>query len=161
MSSVSNIHQQSIVIDGLIISKWDKSILEDMRRGGLTAANCTVSIWEGFAGTIENILDMKQLIRDNADLALQVRSVTDIRHLTEVVLKKTYAKRTTSRLKFELGNGVELGVATYNLLGRASKPSKMKRARADNEEVKVQRTWVQPTRKASIQFLFIYSTVLT
>ena len=107
--------------------------------------------------------DMDAFYRDIVRLADDdwKSSVTDIRHLTEVVLKKTYSKRTTSRLKFELGNGVELGVATYNLLGRASKPSKMKRARADNEEVKVQRTWVQPTRKASIQFLFIYSTVLT
>ena len=74
-----SIHSQSVVIDGLIISKWDKSILEDMRRGGLTAANCTVSIWEGFAGTVDNIVNMKQLIRENADLALQVRGVADIR----------------------------------------------------------------------------------
>jgi hypothetical protein len=76
--------------------------------------------------------------------------ITDLHHLTEVVLKKTYVKRTTSRLKFELGNGVELGVATYNLLGRAAKPTKMKRAKDDNEEVKAQRTWVEPNRKASL-----------
>ena len=74
-----SIHSRSVVIDGLIISKWDKSIREDMRRGGLTAANCTVSIWEGFAATVDNIMNMKQLIRDNADLALQVRGVADIR----------------------------------------------------------------------------------
>ena len=28
------LHQRSIVIDGLIIAKWDRSIFEDMRRGG-------------------------------------------------------------------------------------------------------------------------------
>ena len=79
-------------------------------------------------------------------------AVTDLAHLTEVVLKKTYVKRTTSRLKLDLGHGLELGVATYNLLGRAAKPSKMKRAKEDNEEVKAQRTWVQPVRNASKAF---------
>ena len=85
-----SIHSQSVVIDGLIISKWDKSILEDMRRGGLTAANCTVSIWEGFAGTVDNITNMKQLIRENADLALQVRSVADIRRDTANAVVSQY-----------------------------------------------------------------------
>ena len=63
------LHQRSIVIDGLIIAKWDRSIFEDMRRGGLSAASCTVSVWEGFEDTVANIADMKALIRDCQDLA--------------------------------------------------------------------------------------------
>ena len=31
------LHRESVVIDGLIISKWDRSVFEDMRRAGLTA----------------------------------------------------------------------------------------------------------------------------
>src|SRR5689334_6344287 len=75
---MSNLHEESIVIDGLIIAKWDRSIFEDMRRGGLTAANCTVSVWEGFSDTVANIADMKKLIRDNSELVSLVRSTEDI-----------------------------------------------------------------------------------
>jgi hypothetical protein len=83
-------------------------------------------------------------------------TVTDLGHLTEVVLKKTYVKRTTSRLKFELGGGVELGVATYNLLGRAAKPTKTRRAKEDNEEVRAQRTWVQPIRNVISLYMICF-----
>lgn len=73
------LHQKSLVIDGLNISKWDRAVFEDMKRGGLTAANCTVSVWEGFDATVSNIIEMKRLIRDNADLLTLVRSTADIR----------------------------------------------------------------------------------
>lgn len=75
---MSTLHQDSVIIDGLIIAKWDKSILEDMRVGGLTAASCTVSVWEGFAGTVANIADMKKLVRENSELATIVRTSGDI-----------------------------------------------------------------------------------
>ena len=75
---MSKLHDESVVIDGLIIAKWDKEIFEDMRRGGLTAANCTVSVWEGFQDTVANIADMKKLIRENDDKVALVRSTEDI-----------------------------------------------------------------------------------
>ncbi len=75
---MSKLHDESVVIDGLIIAKWDKDIFEDMRRGGLTAANCTVSVWEGFNDTVANIADMKKLIRENDELVSLVRSTEDI-----------------------------------------------------------------------------------
>src|ERR1700733_8998791 len=74
-----SLHTQSLVIDGLIISKWDRAVFEDMRKGGLTAANCTVSVWEGFQDTVGNIATMKKMIRDNADLLTLVRSTEDIK----------------------------------------------------------------------------------
>lgn len=75
---MTSLHRDSIVIDGLIISKWGRDVFEDMRKGGLTAANCTVSVWEGFQSTVNNIGNMKQMIRDNADLLTLVRSTEDI-----------------------------------------------------------------------------------
>jgi membrane dipeptidase len=75
---MSKLHDESVVIDGLIIAKWEKAIFEDMRRGGLTAANCTVSVWEGFNDTVANIADMKKLIRENSDMVSLVRSTEDI-----------------------------------------------------------------------------------
>lgn len=50
-----------------------------MRRGGLTAANCTVSVWDDFKSTVHNIAEMKAHIRANADLLTLVRSTDDIR----------------------------------------------------------------------------------
>src|SRR3546814_7149680 len=76
---MSSVHDDSIVIDGLIIAKWDRSIFEDMRKGGLAAASCTVSVWEGFQGTVNNIAAMKKLIRENSELVTLVRNVGDIR----------------------------------------------------------------------------------
>ena len=54
--TAQSLHDDAIVIDGLIIAKWGRDLLEDMRRGGLTAANCTVSVWEGFQATVDNIV---------------------------------------------------------------------------------------------------------
>jgi len=75
---MNSIHANAIVIDGLIISKWDRSVFEDMRKGGLTAANCTVSVWEDFKGTVHNIAQMKSLIRENSDLLMLARNTRDI-----------------------------------------------------------------------------------
>jgi membrane dipeptidase len=75
---MSTLHRDSIVIDGLIISKWDRSVFEDMRKGGLSAANCTVSVWEGFQRTVDNIATMKTMIRDNAALLTLVRTTSDV-----------------------------------------------------------------------------------
>jgi membrane dipeptidase len=72
------IHANAVVIDGLIISKWCRPVFEDMRKGGLTAANCTVSVWEDFKDTVRNIADMKAHIRANADLLTLVRTTADI-----------------------------------------------------------------------------------
>jgi membrane dipeptidase len=60
---MSALHDDSIIIDGLNISKFDRSAFEDMRKGGITAANCTVSVWKSFTKTVDNIALMKQRIR--------------------------------------------------------------------------------------------------
>ncbi|MGL4767304.1 MAG: dipeptidase [Formosimonas sp.] len=75
---MSDLHSNATVIDGLIIAKWERATFEDMRRGGITAANCTVSVWEDFDKTVQNIGDMKKLIRENDDLLTLVRNVDDI-----------------------------------------------------------------------------------
>ena len=38
----------ALVIDGLNISKWSRSVFEARAKGGVDAANCTCSIWERF-----------------------------------------------------------------------------------------------------------------
>ncbi|TMJ71689.1 MAG: peptidase M19, partial [Alphaproteobacteria bacterium] len=45
---MSKLHDQLIVIDGLNVSNFGRSVFEDMHRGGVTAANCTSCVWENF-----------------------------------------------------------------------------------------------------------------
>ncbi|MGY4879043.1 dipeptidase [Vreelandella aquamarina] len=72
------LHDESIIIDGLIIAKWNRELLEDMRLGGLTAANCTVSVWEGFQATVDNIASTRKLMDECSDLVRPVRTTADI-----------------------------------------------------------------------------------
>ena len=75
---MSTLHENSIIIDGLNISKFDRSVFDDMRKGGITATNCTVSVWESFEKTVDNIALMKQQIRENSELLTLVRTTDDI-----------------------------------------------------------------------------------
>lgn len=74
-----DLHTRLTVVDGLIVSDFNREIFQDMRRGGITAANCTCCIWEGFTATMRNIMQWKTWFRDNADLICQVRTTADIR----------------------------------------------------------------------------------
>lgn len=76
--NAADLHQDSIVIDGLICANWGRELFEDMAKGGLTAANCTVSFWENFTETVRNIADMNKMIDDSSDLLLKVRTTADI-----------------------------------------------------------------------------------
>lgn len=75
---MSTLHHDSIIIDGLNISKFERSVFEDMRKGGITAANCTVSVWESFPKTVDNIALMKQQIREHDEILTLVRTTDDI-----------------------------------------------------------------------------------
>ncbi|WP_290786369.1 dipeptidase [Halomonas sp.] len=77
------LHDDAVVIDGLIIAKWNRELFEDMRRGGLTAANCTVSVWEGFQATVDNIVRSNALMAECSDLVRPVRSAADITRAKE------------------------------------------------------------------------------
>ena len=76
--NAAELHDQAIVIDGLICAKWNRELFEDMAKGKLTAANCTVSFWENFEGTVRNIVEMNQLIEANSDLLTKVYTTKDI-----------------------------------------------------------------------------------
>ncbi|MBZ9540319.1 dipeptidase [Modicisalibacter tunisiensis] len=77
------LHDDAIVIDGLIIAKWNRELFEDMRKGGLTAANCTVSVWEGFQATVDNIVRTNALMAESSDLVRPVRTTADITRAKE------------------------------------------------------------------------------
>jgi membrane dipeptidase len=72
------LHQDLLVVDGLNISKFDRSVFEDLRRGGVTAANCTCSIWENFRDSMDQVARWQAHFRDHADLITPVFTTADI-----------------------------------------------------------------------------------
>jgi membrane dipeptidase len=74
-----DLHGKALVIDGLIVSKWGRELFEEMHRGGLTAANCTCSVWEGFEDSMRAMAQWKRWFREHGDILLQVYGVDDIR----------------------------------------------------------------------------------
>lgn len=79
LSEAQSLHARLTVIDGLIVSDFGPEVFRDMQKGGITAANCTCCIWEGFTATMQNIMQWKAWFRDHSDLILQVRTTADIR----------------------------------------------------------------------------------
>ncbi|BCM86731.1 membrane dipeptidase [Methylobacterium indicum] len=75
---MASLHQRSIVVDGLVISNFTRPVFEDMRAGGLTAANCTCSIWEGFEPTMRNVARWLRFFDENSDILTQVHDTSDI-----------------------------------------------------------------------------------
>ena len=71
--------KDTIIIDGLVVSKFSRELFEDMARGGVTAANCTCSVWENFSQTMANISQWNQWFREHDDIITKITSVDDIR----------------------------------------------------------------------------------
>lgn len=80
----TSLHGSAIVFDGLVVSKWSRTVFEHMHEGGLTAANCTLSIWEGFRETMINISRWKRWFEEHGDIIMPCRSVADIRRAKEL-----------------------------------------------------------------------------
>ncbi len=128
MKPVSDLHQSTVVFDGLIIANWGRDVFEDMRRGGLTAANCTCAVWEGFQDTMDNIAVWKTAFREHDDLIVPVRTTADIQWAkdndrTGIVLGFQNASPFEGNLGYvelfkELGVGiVQMAYNTQNMVG--------------------------------------------
>jgi membrane dipeptidase len=76
---MTTLHDDLILFDGLIISDWGRPVFEDMRRGGVTGANCTTCVWEDAAGTMRNIAQWNRWFREHGDLIVKATTVADIR----------------------------------------------------------------------------------
>ena len=120
--TVSPLHDDAVIIDGLIISKFGREIFEEMHAAGLTAANCTCSVWENFRETMDNINQWKQWFLEYDDIILQVYSSDDIyRAKTEGKVGIILGWQNTSGIEDRLGYlqifkevGVRVIQITYN-----------------------------------------------
>lgn len=78
MPTSDSLHDSLLVVDGLNISRFDRAVFEDLRRGGVTAANCTCSIWENFRDSMDQVARWQAHFREHADLITQVFTTADI-----------------------------------------------------------------------------------
>lgn len=118
----ASLHERSLVIDGLQICNWSREIFEEQHRAGLSAVNCTCSIWEGFAATMKNVATFRARIHENSDILRPIASVADIssaksEHRVGVILgfQNTWAiEDSIERLELFHGLGVRVIQMTYN-----------------------------------------------
>ena len=73
------IYASSVHFDGLNICDWSRKIFESWNKGGITGVSCTAGLWEGFRGSIANVVQWKKWFEEHSDLIVQAHSVTDIR----------------------------------------------------------------------------------
>lgn len=122
------LHDDAVVIDGLEICNWSRDVFEDMRRGGLTAVNCTCAVWEGFRPTMDNIAQWQRWFKEHDDIILQVFDTEDIRRAkredkTGISLGWQNTYPIEDRIEYlslfkALGvNVIQLTYNTHNLVG--------------------------------------------
>ncbi len=115
-------HDDLIVFDGLNVSNFDRSVYEEMRKGGVSAANCTCCVWENFQDTMRNVARIRKDIAENSDIITQVTKVQDIydaksANKTGIVLGWQNTSGIEDRLEYlELfyGLGLRIVQLTYN-----------------------------------------------
>ena len=79
MTDAASIHADAIVIDGLQCCDFDRPLLEEALRGGVTAINHAAILWENFRDGIERVTEWNRLFDENGDIVMPVRTVDDIR----------------------------------------------------------------------------------
>ncbi|MCC7425351.1 MAG: dipeptidase [Alphaproteobacteria bacterium] len=123
-----SLHDSSILFDGLVVSRWSPQVFADMKKGGLTAANCTCCVWENMRDTLLNIAAWYKRYAEHPDLLMPVHSVADIRRAKElgrvgIVLGFQNTSAIEDRLDLlplfrRLGVGfIQLTYNTQNLVG--------------------------------------------
>jgi membrane dipeptidase len=76
---VSRLHDEVTVVDGLQINNWDRSVLAELRAGGVSGVNATCAVWEGPSETMHAIGRWYELAEQNADLMVLAETADDLR----------------------------------------------------------------------------------
>lgn len=68
-----------IIIDGPQYAKYDRSVFEQMRAGGVTCVHVTICYWEQTLETMRNLGEWNRHFEQNADLIRPVHTADDVR----------------------------------------------------------------------------------
>ena len=72
------LHDDALVVDGLVISRWGRPVFEAMTAGGISAANCTCAVWEDRDGALANIARWREWLTLHDDLLMPVTRAAHI-----------------------------------------------------------------------------------
>ncbi|EPX85227.1 membrane dipeptidase [Salipiger mucosus] len=75
---MTDLHARSHVIDALQCSDFNREILLEAQAGGVTAISAASVLWENFRGGMDYVIMWKEKLRENADIAMPIRTVDDI-----------------------------------------------------------------------------------
>ncbi|MFM1653169.1 dipeptidase [Brevibacillus sp. B_LB10_24] len=70
--------EDMVIIDGLTLCNWDRELLLELHRGGVTCIHACCALWEGARETLSKIGKWYRFIEENADLVMLVRQGADI-----------------------------------------------------------------------------------
>lgn len=73
-----DLYRSSIIVDSMNNAGMTGDYLRTVRDAGITAAMVPVSITDPFGAAVERILDLRETVDRNADVAVLIRSVADI-----------------------------------------------------------------------------------
>ena len=72
-------YRDAVVVDGLNVSNWNSpAVFDSLRRGGVSAINATIAVWEDFPQTVDNIAAWMSRFRTYKDSLMPATSVRDI-----------------------------------------------------------------------------------
>lgn len=82
-AEADELYQRAVVVDGMNNAGLTGDYLRTVRDAGVTAMMVPVSITDTFVAAVERILDLRELVAANAETAMVIRSVDDIRQVKD------------------------------------------------------------------------------
>lgn len=67
-----------LIVDGVEINRWDREVLLEARRGGVSALHATCAVWEDARETLRALAAWRRRFAEHADLITPVRGADDI-----------------------------------------------------------------------------------
>ena len=79
VTQAEQIYRDSLVIDGLNVSRWSSpNVYNSLHSGGVTAINATIAVWEGYEATLDNIAEWYRRFDEFSNLICQGNDISDI-----------------------------------------------------------------------------------
>ncbi len=78
-STSQQVYDEATVIDALNVSNWKSpAVYQSLKQGGVTAINATITVWEGYQETMDNIAAWLRRFQEYSDSIVQAKTVDDI-----------------------------------------------------------------------------------
>ena len=78
-STSQQIYDEAVVIDALNVSNWKSpAVYQSLHAGRVSAINATISVWEGYQETMDNVASWLRRFQDYSDVIRPARTADDI-----------------------------------------------------------------------------------